>query len=180
MEQEKDGEERDSKESSQQRKRKKRPPPKRLFIPPPPSTAGEPGPAGCHQSRLRSPMFLVDRLLKGLFQCSPYTPPPMLSPIREGSGVYFNTLCSTSTQASPDQLISSMLDQVDGSFGICVVKDDTKISIEPHINIGSRFQAEIPELQERSLAGIDEHVASLVWKPWGDMMINPETQDRGG
>nr|XP_011734405.1 zinc finger protein 541 isoform X1 [Macaca nemestrina]XP_011734406.1 zinc finger protein 541 isoform X1 [Macaca nemestrina]XP_011734407.1 zinc finger protein 541 isoform X1 [Macaca nemestrina]XP_011734408.1 zinc finger protein 541 isoform X1 [Macaca nemestrina] len=178
MEQEKDGEERDSKESSQQRKRKKRPPPKRLFIPPPPSTAGEPGPAGCHQSRLRSPMFLVDRLLKGLFQCSPYTPPPMLSPIREGSGVYFNTLCSTSTQASPDQLISSMLDQVDGSFGICVVKDDTKISIEPHINIGSRFQAEIPELQERSLAGIDEHVASLVWKPWGDMMINPETQDR--
>ncbi|XP_054530169.1 zinc finger protein 541 isoform X3 [Pan troglodytes] len=176
--QEKDGEERDSKESSQQRKRKKRPPPKGLFIPPPPSTAGEPGPAGCHQSRLRSPMFLVDCLLKGLFQCSPYTPPPMLSPIREGSGVYFNTLCSTSTQASPDQLISSMLDQVDGSFGICVVKDDTKISIEPHINIGSRFQAEIPELQERSLAGIDEHVASLVWKPWGDMMINSETQDR--
>lgn len=107
--QEKDGEERDSKESSQQRKRKKRPPPKGLFIPPPPSTAGEPGPAGCHQSRLRSPMFLVDCLLKGLFQCSPYTPPPMLSPIREGSGVYFNTLCSTSTQASPDQLISSML-----------------------------------------------------------------------
>nr|XP_034801010.2 zinc finger protein 541 isoform X2 [Pan paniscus]XP_054959463.1 zinc finger protein 541 isoform X2 [Pan paniscus]XP_054959464.1 zinc finger protein 541 isoform X2 [Pan paniscus] len=176
--QEKDGEERDSKESSQQRKRKKRPPPKGLFIPPPPSTAGEPGPAGCHQSRLRSPMFLVDCLLKGLFQCSPYTPPPMLSPIREGSGVYFNTLCSTSTQASPDQLISSMLDQVDGSFGIFVVKDDTKISIEPHINIGSRFQAEIPELQERSLAGIDEHVASLVWKPWGDMMINSETQDR--
>ncbi|XP_011525675.1 zinc finger protein 541 isoform X5 [Homo sapiens] len=167
--QEKDGEERDSKESSQQRKRKKRPPP---------STAGEPGPAGCHQSRLRSPMFLVDCLLKGLFQCSPYTPPPMLSPIREGSGVYFNTLCSTSTQASPDQLISSMLDQVDGSFGICVVKDDTKISIEPHINIGSRFQAEIPELQERSLAGTDEHVASLVWKPWGDMMISSETQDR--
>lgn len=49
-----------------------------------------------------------------------------------------------------------------------------------HINIGSRFQAEIPELQERSLAGMDEHVASLVWKPWGDVMTNPETQDRGG
>nr|XP_035141007.1 LOW QUALITY PROTEIN: zinc finger protein 541 [Callithrix jacchus] len=176
--QEKDGEEQDSKESSQQRKRKKRPPPKSLFIPALPSTAGEPGPAGCHQSRLQSPVFLVDHLLKGLFQCSPYTPPPMLSPIRGGSGLYFNTLCSTSTQASPDQLLSSMLDQVDGSFGICVVKDDTKISIEPHINIGSRFQAEIPELQERSLAGIDEHVASLVWKPWGDMMTNPETQDR--
>ncbi|XP_045387256.1 zinc finger protein 541 [Lemur catta] len=177
-EQEKDGQERDSKESSQHRKRKKCPQPPALFIPPPPSTFGELGPGRCHQSCLRSPVFLVDHLLKGLFQCSPYTPPPMLSPIREGSGLYFNTLCSTLAQASPDQLISSMLDQVDGSFGISVVKDDTKISIEPHINIGSRFQAEIPELQERSLAGIDEHVASLVWKPWGDVMTNPETQDR--
>uniref|UniRef100_A0A8C9KC57 Zinc finger protein 541 n=1 Tax=Panthera tigris altaica TaxID=74533 RepID=A0A8C9KC57_PANTA len=166
--QEKDGEDRDSKESSQHRKRKKRPQPKALL----------PGLGGWHQSCLRSPVFLVDRLLKGLFQCSPYTPPPMLSPIREGSGLYFNTLCSTSAHAGPDRLISSMLDQVDGSFGICMVKDDAKISIEPHINIGSRFQAEIPELQERSLAGVDEHVASLVWKPWGDVMTNPETQDR--
>ncbi|XP_049477581.1 zinc finger protein 541 isoform X1 [Panthera uncia] len=178
--QEKDGEDRDSKESSQHRKRKKRPQPKALLVPPPPSSPSpaEPGLGGWHQSCLRSPVFLVDRLLKGLFQCSPYTPPPMLSPIREGSGLYFNTLCSTSAHAGPDRLISSMLDQVDGSFGICMVKDDAKISIEPHINIGSRFQAEIPELQERSLAGVDEHVASLVWKPWGDVMTNPETQDR--
>ncbi|XP_062969244.1 zinc finger protein 541 [Cynocephalus volans] len=176
--QEKDREERDSKESSQRRKRKKRTQPKALFVSPPSSTFGEPSPGGCHQSCLRSPVFLVDCLLKGLFQCSPYTPPPMLSPIREGSGLYFNTLCSMSAQAGPDQLIGSVFDQVDGSFGICVVKDDTKISTEPHINIGNRFQAEIPELQERSLAGIDEHVASLVWKPWGDVMTNPETQDR--
>nr|XP_030729627.1 zinc finger protein 541 [Globicephala melas] len=176
--QEKDGEERDSKESRQHRKRKKLPRPKALLIPPPPSMSGEPGPGGCRQSCLRSPVFLVDCLLKGLSQCPPYTPPPMLSPIREGSGLYFNTLCSTSAQARPDRLISAMLDHVDGSFGICVVKDNTKISTEPHINIGSRFQAEIPELQDRSLAGSDEHAASLVWKPWGDVMTNPETQDR--
>ncbi|XP_044116467.1 zinc finger protein 541 [Neovison vison] len=175
---EKDGEERDNKDGSQHRKRKKRPQSKALFIPPPPSSFGEPGLGGCHQSCLRSPVFLVDRLLKGLFQCSPYTPPPMLSPIREGSGLYFNTLCSTSAHAGPDKLISHMRDQVDSSFGICMVKDDTKISIEPHINIGSRFQAEIPELQERALVAADEHVASLVWKPWGDVTTNPETQDR--
>ncbi|XP_060032548.1 zinc finger protein 541 isoform X2 [Erinaceus europaeus] len=175
--QEKDREERDNKES-QHRKRKKRPPTRSMLIPPPPSTTfQEPGPGG-HQSCLRSPVFLVDCLLQGLFQCSPYTPPPMLSPIREGSGLYFNTLCSTSMQAGPDKLLSAVLDQVEGSFGICMVKDDTKISIEPHINIGSRFQAEIPELQERGLAGCEPHVASLVWKPWGDMMTNPETQDR--
>lgn len=107
--QDKDGEERDSKESSQHRKRKKRPQPKALFSPPPPSSCGELGLGGCHQSCLRSPVFLVDRLLKGLFQCSPYTPPPMLSPIREGSGLYFNTLCSTSAHAGPDKLISNML-----------------------------------------------------------------------
>ncbi|XP_032752101.1 zinc finger protein 541 [Rattus rattus] len=105
--QEKDGEERDSKESSQYRKRKKRPQPKALFAPPAPSALGEPGPGGCHQSCLRSPVFLVDHLLKGLFQCSPYTPPPMLSPIREGSGLYFNTLCSTS-RAGP-HLVSPVL-----------------------------------------------------------------------
>ncbi|XP_061029658.1 zinc finger protein 541 [Eubalaena glacialis] len=174
----KDGEERDSKESSQHRKRKKLPRPKAPLIPPPLSTSGEPGPGGCRQSWLRSPVLLVDRLLKGLSWCPPYTPPPMLSPIREGSGLYFNTLCPTSAQARPDRLVSTMLDHMDGSFGICVVKDDTKISTEPHINIGSRFQAEIPELQDRSLAGTDEHVASLVWKPWGDVMTNPETQDR--
>ncbi|XP_066227984.1 zinc finger protein 541 [Saccopteryx leptura] len=172
--QEKDMEERD-KESSQNRKRKKHPQPKALFIPPPHM---EPAPGRCHPSCLRSPVFLVDRLLKGLFQCPPYTPPPMLSPIREGSGLYFNTLCTMSVQASPDKLISTKLDRVDGSFGICIVKDDTKISIEPHINIGSRFQAEIPELQDRSLAAIDEPLASLVWKPWGDVMTNLETQDR--
>lgn len=106
--QEKDGDERDSKESSQQRRRKKRPQPKVLFLPPPPSAPGEPGPGGCHQSCLRSPVFLVDRLLKGLFQCSAYTPPPMLSPIREGSGLYFSTLCAASAQASPDKLLSTL------------------------------------------------------------------------
>ncbi|XP_004607757.2 zinc finger protein 541 [Sorex araneus] len=176
--QDREREDRDGKESPH-RKRKKRPQPKTLIIPPPPApTFGELGTGGCHQSCLRSPVFLVDRLLKGLFQCSPYTPPPMLSPIREGSGLYFNTLCSMSTQAGPDRLISGTFDQGDGSISVSVLKDDTKISIEPHINIGSRFQADVPELQERLLAWADERGASLVWKPWGDMMNNPETQDR--
>lgn len=66
--QEKDGEERDIKESSQHRKRKKLLRPKALLIPPPPSMSGEPGPGGCRQSCLRSPVFLMDHLLKGLSQ----------------------------------------------------------------------------------------------------------------
>lgn len=105
---EREEEERDSKEGSQHRKRRKRPPAKVLPIPPLPSASREPSPGG-PQSCLRSPVFLVDRLLKGLFQGSPYTPPPMLSPIREGSGLYFNKLCSVTAQAGPSLFISSAL-----------------------------------------------------------------------
>ncbi|XP_073082541.1 zinc finger protein 541-like isoform X1 [Manis javanica] len=51
----------------------------------------------------------------------------------------------------------------------------------PHfrrIRIGSEFQAEIPELQQRPPAEPGEQGASLVWKPSDDLMTNPETQDR--
>ncbi|XP_073081940.1 zinc finger protein 541 [Manis javanica] len=176
--QDRDGEERDSKESSQLRRRRKYPQPKASFLLPPPSAFGGPGPKGSHQSCLRSPVLLVDHFMKGLYQRSPYTPPPMLSPIREGSGLYFNTLCSMSTQSGLDKLSSSKLDQVDDSSRIRVIKDDTKPHVRSHINIGSRFQAEIPELQERPPDEPGEHGASLVWKPSDDMMTNPETQDR--
>ncbi|XP_062454180.1 zinc finger protein 541 [Rhea pennata] len=167
----------DLKESLHQKKRKRQTRPKSLFIPPPPSFEVQPGTGGCYQSNLRSPVFLVDHLLRDLFQCSPYTPPPMLSPIREGSGLYFSTLCS-SANGDPNQLFSTVLDRMDRDFGFCLVKDNTKISIEPHINIGSRFQAEIPNLQDRSYLENDEQAASLVWKPWGDIATNQETQDR--
>ncbi|NXE57497.1 ZN541 protein, partial [Casuarius casuarius] len=168
----------DLKESLHQKKRKRQIRPKSLFIPPPPSSFEvQPGTGGCYQSNLRSPVFLVDHLLRDLFQCSPYTPPPMISPIREGSGLYFSTLCS-SANGDPNQLFSTVLDRMDRDFGFCLVKDNTKISIEPHINIGSRFQAEIPNLQDRSYLESDEQAASLVWKPWGDIATNQETQDR--
>ncbi|KGL82638.1 Zinc finger protein 541, partial [Tinamus guttatus] len=160
-------------ENARQKKRKRQTRPKSLFIPPPPSCEAA---GGCFQSNLRSPVFLVDHLLRDLFQSSPYTPPPMLSPIREGSGLYFSTLCSAS--GDPNQLFSTVLDRMDRDFGFCLVKDNTKISVEPHINIGSRFQAEIPTLQDRSNLESAEQAASLVWKPWGDIATNQETQDR--
>ncbi|XP_031464366.1 zinc finger protein 541 isoform X2 [Phasianus colchicus] len=162
--------------SSHPKKRKRQILPKPLFIPPPPPPEAQPGPGGCYRSNLRSPVLLMDRLLRDLLQCSPYTPPPMLSPIREGSGLYFNAICS-STAAEPCRLLGSVLDRMDQDFGLCLMKDGTKISIEPHINVGSRFQAEIPTLQDRSRLGNAEH-AALVWKPWGDIATNEETQDR--
>ncbi|XP_040550881.1 zinc finger protein 541 isoform X5 [Gallus gallus] len=163
--------------SSHPKKRKRQILPKPLFIPPPPPPEAQPGPGGCYRSNLRSPVLLMDRLLRDLLQCSPYTPPPMLSPVREGSGLYFNAVCS-STAAEPCRLLGSVLDRMDQDFGLCLMKDGTKISIEPHINIGSRFQAEIPTLQDRPGLGSAEQ-AALVWKPWGDIATNEETQDRG-
>ncbi|KAF1401630.1 hypothetical protein FQV23_0011958, partial [Spheniscus humboldti] len=166
----------DLKESLHQRKKQTRP--KSLFIPPPPAPEAQPGMGGCYQSNLRSPVFLVDHLLRDLFQRSPYTPPPMLSPVREGSGLYFSTLCSSSADGDPNQLFTAVLGRMDRDFGFCLMKDNTKISIQPHINVGSRFQAEVPNLRDRSQLEKDEQAASLVWKPWGDIATNPETQDR--
>ncbi|KYO43732.1 zinc finger protein 541 isoform B [Alligator mississippiensis] len=166
--------------STHQKKRKRQTRSKSLFIPSPMPLCGEMQSSigGCYQSNLRSPVYLVDHLVRDFFQYSPYTPPPMLSPIREGSGLYFNTVCSSSEKGDPSKLFSTILDRMDGDFGFSLVKDNTKISIEPHINIGSQFQAEIPNLQDRSVLENDEHRASLVWKPWGNIATNQETQDR--
>ncbi|KAI5138657.1 hypothetical protein MUG91_G726n2 [Manis pentadactyla] len=104
-----DQEERDGEETSQPRKRRKRPRPKASFLPPAPSASGGLGPEEGHQSCLQSPVLLGDHSLQGLCPRSPDTPPLVLSPIREGSGLDSSTLCSMSTQAGPDKLISSKL-----------------------------------------------------------------------
>lgn len=71
--------------------------PEPLFIPPPPSYT--PHPAASHsgatlyQSQLRSPRVLGDHLLLDPgHELPPYTPPPMLSPVRQGSGLFSNVL----------------------------------------------------------------------------------------
>ncbi|XP_057348607.1 zinc finger protein 541-like [Manis pentadactyla] len=104
-------------------------------------------------------------------------PPLVLSPIGEGVWAVFKH-CSMSTQDDSDKVIGSKLDQVDDSSGSHVIKDDTKPHVRIRIRIGSEFQAEIPELQERPTAETDEYGASLVWKPSDDVLSNPETQDR--
>ncbi|KAJ7303938.1 hypothetical protein JRQ81_011452 [Phrynocephalus forsythii] len=185
----------DLQEGMPPKKKRRRTCPKSLFIPPPAPACSEtqPGPGGGFQSNLRSPVYLMDHLIQGLVQCSSYTPPPMLSPIREGSGLYFNALCSTSIKPAPTRMYTSRypvnlhfcflilfsyLDGTDGALLYSLVKDTTKFSVEPHINIGSRFQADIPDLQDRSSLENYEHPATLVWKPWGDIATNKETQKK--
>ncbi|KAL0164529.1 hypothetical protein M9458_040282, partial [Cirrhinus mrigala] len=74
----------------QEDKSKRRPRPEPLVIPQPctfitPSVYSSITP---YQSNLRSPVRLLDHASI----IPPYTPPPILSPVREGSGLYFSAV----------------------------------------------------------------------------------------
>lgn len=87
-----------------QDKKKYRHRPEPLFIPPPSfnfsvSHSG----ATLYQSQLRSPRVLGDHLLDRTHELPPYTPPPMLSPVRQGSGL-FSSVITSSHSTSHTQL----------------------------------------------------------------------------
>ncbi|XP_035752920.1 transcriptional-regulating factor 1 isoform X4 [Egretta garzetta] len=162
-----------------QDKKKYRHRPEPLFIPPPSfnfsmSHSG----ATLYQSQLRSPRVLGDHLLDRTHELPPYTPPPMLSPVRQGSGL-FSSVITSSHSTSHTQLPLTPLtptprvllcrsNSIDGSI-IPVTPGPGEQTVEPRINIGSRFQADIPELQDRFLMENDVHKATLVWKPWPEL-----------
>ncbi|XP_006128670.2 mitotic deacetylase-associated SANT domain protein [Pelodiscus sinensis] len=170
------------------RKPKQRPRPEPLFIPPKAGTFIAPpvySNITPYQSHLRSPVRLADHPSDRNFELPPYTPPPILSPVREGSGLYFNAILSASGHSIPPPvtpksthrtLLRSNSSEVTPPV-LSVMGEATPVSIEPRINVGSRFQAEIPVLQDRSLASADKHKADLVWQPWGDLEINKTTQE---
>ncbi|KAK2113718.1 hypothetical protein P7K49_007984 [Saguinus oedipus] len=191
-----------------QEKKKFRHRPEPLFIPPPPSynpnpTASYLG-ATLYQSQLRSPRVLGDHLLLDpTHELPPYTPPPMLSPVRQGSGLFSNVLISghgpgahpqlpltpltptprvllCRSSESPFSLLlgSGGLDSIDGSnVTVTPGPGEQTVDVEPRINIGLRFQAEIPELQDISALAQDTHKATLVWKPWPELE-NHDLQQR--
>uniref|UniRef100_A0AAR2JCP6 ELM2 and Myb/SANT-like domain containing 1b n=1 Tax=Pygocentrus nattereri TaxID=42514 RepID=A0AAR2JCP6_PYGNA len=172
-------------------KSKRRPRPEPLFIPPPkqgtfiaPSVYSSITP---YQSHLRSPVRLADNPLT----MPPYTPPPILSPVREGSGLYFSTFLSAaaaaaSTQglpppATPKSATRSLLRSNSTEITppvLSAMSEATPVSIEPRINIGQRYQAEVPELRERSAAKLDPHKAELVWAPLPELESKGQQQGR--
>ncbi|XP_064565098.1 transcriptional-regulating factor 1 isoform X4 [Zonotrichia leucophrys gambelii] len=161
-----------------QDKKKYRHRPEPLFIPPPSfnlsmSHSG----ATLYQSQLRSPRVLGDHLLDRTHELPPYTPPPMLSPVRQGSGLFSSVLTSHSTAHAQlpltpltptPRVLLCRSNSIDGSV-IPVTPGPGEQTVEPRINIGSRFQADIPELQDRLLMEKDVHKATLVWKPWPEL-----------
>nr|XP_048301317.1 transcriptional-regulating factor 1 isoform X13 [Myodes glareolus] len=167
-------------------KKKFRHRPEPLFIPPPPSSY-TPTPtsysgATLYQSQLRSPRILGDHLLLDpAHELPPYTPPPMLSPVRQGSGLFSNVLISGHGPGVHPQLPLTPLtptprvllcrsSSIDGSnVTVTPGPGEQTVDVEPRINIGLRFQAEIPELQDVSALAQDTHKATLVWKPWPEL-----------
>lgn len=167
-------------------KKKFRHRPEPLFIPPPPSSY-TPNPtsysgATLYQSQLRSPRILGDHLLLDpAHELPPYTPPPMLSPVRQGSGLFSNVLISGHGPGVHPQLPLTPLtptprvllcrsSSIDGSnVTVTPGPGEQTVDVEPRINIGLRFQAEIPELQDVSAMAQDTHKATLVWKPWPEL-----------
>lgn len=72
-------------------------------------TPCDPGAGGGFQSRLRPLVLLLERVLRHLLWGAPYTPPPMLSPLRRGSGLYFSTLCTPKCRGDPTWLFGAVL-----------------------------------------------------------------------
>lgn len=180
-----------------QEKKKFRHRPEPLFIPPPPSYNPSPASysgATLYQSQLRSPRVLGDHLLLDpAHELPPYTPPPMLSPVRQGSGLFSNVLISghghgpgpgahpqlplTPLTPTPRVLLCRS-NSIDGSnVTVTPGPGEQTVDVEPRINIGLRFQAEIPELQDVSTLAQDTHKATLVWKPWPELE-NHDLQQR--
>lgn len=169
------------------RKPKQRPRPEPLIIPTKAGTFIAPpvySNITPYQSHLRSPVRLADHPSERSFELPPYTPPPILSPVREGSGLYFNAIISTSSIPAPPPvtpksahrtLLRSNSSEVTPPV-LSVMGEATPVSIEPRINVGTRFQAEIPMMRDRALAAADPHKADLVWQPWEHLESSREKQ----
>ncbi|XP_051005036.1 mitotic deacetylase-associated SANT domain protein [Acomys russatus] len=169
------------------RKPKQRPRPEPLIIPTKAGTFIAPpvyANITPYQSHLRSPVRLADHPSERSFELPPYTPPPILSPVREGSGLYFNAIISTSSIPAPPPitpksahrtLLHSNSSEVTPPV-LSVMGEATPVSIEPRINVGTRFQAEIPAMRDRALAATDPHKADLVWQPWEHLESSWEKQ----
>ncbi|XP_073528118.1 transcriptional-regulating factor 1 isoform X2 [Phyllobates terribilis] len=159
-----------------QERRKYRHRPEPLFIPPP-SFSANPSHSGAmlYQSQLRSPRHMVDPLLLRTQEPPTYTPPPMLSPVRQGSGLFSSVVIAAHNAHLPltpltptPRVLLCRPNSIDGISATPGPGEKT-VDVEPKINIGSRFQAEIPDLQRRSLIEKDKNDATLVWKPWPDL-----------
>lgn len=159
------------------RKRKHRPEP--LYIPPHVSTTG-------FHSRLRSPRLRDSAGYENKTSSPPpYTPPPMLSPVRNGSRLFWHilpgsgSLTPKSAPITPSSLLSRRV-SVTAPEPLPFEEEVTDLpetDIHPHVNIGPQFQARLPMFNPNKKEALwCEHKADKLWDPssgenWADEEI---------
>lgn len=84
---------------------------------------------GGYLSQLRSPTYLAGQLMNPNLQLAPYTPPPMLSPLRPGSGLYFNKL----PQQHPCPPLASSFS---AAMGLCALSNSVSLWAGPQLSVG--------------------------------------------
>ncbi|XP_023820154.1 uncharacterized protein LOC105355612 isoform X1 [Oryzias latipes] len=105
-----------------------------------------------------------------------YRPPPMLCPLRAGPGLYC-CLSPVRLRAETVQLHSDLDDPV-GPATFCPQPETlTSRKIQPRINLGRSFQADIPPLRNAKYTQLDSHNALLAWRPL-DKLEDPVNQQR--
>lgn len=180
-------------------RRKHRPEP--LYIPPHVNAIGFP-------SRLRSPRLwdpCADgagcKGVAGVSSPPPYTPPPMLSPLRSGSGLFWHVFSGprsagpiTPHAVTPRDRVSAVYPPSSGGGGGMVPQSPLEgpceaplseeegelapeTDILPHVNVGPQYQARLPSLDAEEALKSD-HRADLVWDPHiGDHLADDEVEN---
>ncbi|XP_051502975.1 transcriptional-regulating factor 1-like isoform X3 [Myxocyprinus asiaticus] len=98
----------------------------------------------------------------------PYTPPPMLSPVRPGSGL-FTAVNGRGKIGRAESAINVFPSPASDMDGFAVTSADKEMNVKPRINIGKEFQANIPEMKSQSITEKDTHNAVLLWMPTEDL-----------
>ena len=155
--------------------------PEPLYIPPHVNTCG-------YQSRLRSPRLWDPSAVIDTKNLSPppYTPPPMLSPVRSGPGLFWHIISGSMTPKSGtitpkfvySRKSSVEVKEKEEPFSQSSVAQtpttayepfDCEIpetDIQPHVNIGPNFQARIPAFNKnKDEAKYRSEKADKVWDP---------------
>uniref|UniRef100_UPI00398F392D transcriptional-regulating factor 1-like n=1 Tax=Pristiophorus japonicus TaxID=55135 RepID=UPI00398F392D len=105
-----------------------------------------------------------------------YTPLPMLNPHRKGSGLFSNLgVIAPGNDSTPS---SFPCNQFNGFEFVHPGSTESVNSPTPCINIGTRFQAAVPDLQDPFPGTMDVCAADLVWSPWRELGENHQVQQK--